>query len=179
MDLGISGKVALVSGGSKGMGRAIAETLAAEGVGVVVAARGQDAIEETVAGIVAAGGRAAGISADLHSEEGVLGAVRHCSEAFGSLPDIAVANVYGTDRFTFEQATNDTFRAGYEQIVMSAAFLMRAVLPNMKEKRWGRIVTVGSFCAKKPHWHIPLIVDNGTRAAAVALTKSVSNEYGP
>jgi len=178
MDFGIAGKIALVSGGSRGMGRAVAEDLAAEGARVVIAARTQETIDAAVADIAAAGGEACGIAADMFTEAGVAQAVQHCRDRFGSAPDIAIANVYGTARYTFDEADDDAFRGGYDQIVMSTVRLARAVLPAMKEKRWGRIVTIGSFCAKKPHWHVPLIVDNVTRAGAVALSKSLSNEVG-
>jgi 3-oxoacyl-[acyl-carrier protein] reductase len=124
-----------------------------------------------------AGGKAAGLSVDLYTEPGVAKAGDYCRDVFGGAPDIAISNVYGTDRYTFESATTDLFLEGYQQIVMSAVHLARAVLPSMKERGWGRVVTIGSFCAKKPHWHIPLVVDNVTRAAAVALSKSLSNEY--
>lgn len=178
MKLGIAGKVALVSGGSRGMGRAVAEELAAEGASVVIASRTQETIDEVLAGIKAAGGKASGIAVDMCSEEGVNRALKHCVSSFGSAPDIAIANVYGTARYNFDEAGNDVFQAGYQQIVMSAVYLARAVLPSMKAKRWGRIVTIGSFCAKNPHWHVPLIVDNVTRAGAVSLSKSLSNEVG-
>jgi len=178
MDLGIQGKLALVSGGSRGMGRAVAEELAAEGAQVVIAARTEASVHEAVSSIRAKGGEASGIASDMCSGEGVASALLHCVDSFGRPPDIAVANVYGTARYTFDEADEGVFRAGYDQIVMSAVHLARAVLPAMKEKRWGRIVTIGSFCAKKPHWHVPLIVDNVTRAGAVALSKSLSNEVG-
>jgi len=178
MDLGLNGKVALVSGGSKGMGRATAEELAREGARVLVVARGQDAIDETVEAIRQAGGDAHGLSADMTDPAAVEGAVEACVRHFGTEPEIAIANVYGTARHSFETATPDVFREGYELLVMSAVHLARAVVPGMKRKGWGRIVTIGSFCVKKPHWQIPLIVDNVTRSAAAALSKSLSNELG-
>jgi 3-oxoacyl-[acyl-carrier protein] reductase len=178
MKLGLEGKVALVSGGSRGMGRAVAMELAAEGASVVIAARTQETIDEVVAAIKAAGGQASGVAVDMYSEEGIARAVHYCVSNFASTPDIAIANVYGTARYNFEEAGNDIFQSGYQQIVMSAVYLARAVLPSMKEKRWGRIVTIGSFCARQPHWAVPLIVDNVTRAGAVSLSKSLSNEYG-
>lgn len=178
MDLGLRDKIALVSGGSKGMGRAAAEELAREGARVLVLARGQDAIDDTVAAIRAAGGVAEGLSADMTDPDAITGAVAYCRERLGGDPDIAVANVYGTARLNFDTATTDDFRTGYDLIVLSAMHLARAVVPGMKQRRWGRIVTIGSFCVKKPHWHIPLIVDNVTRAGAAALSKSLSNELG-
>jgi NAD(P)-dependent dehydrogenase (short-subunit alcohol dehydrogenase family) len=98
---------------------------------------------------------------------------------FGAPPDIAVANVYGADRALFEQASDELFREGYDKIIMSSVYLARAVLPHMKARRWGRYLTIGSFCAKQPHSSIPLTVDNVSRAGAVALSKSLSNEFGP
>ena len=178
MEIALKGKIALVSGGSKGMGRGAAEELAREGAHVLILARGQDAIDETVAAIRAEGGVAEGLSADMTDPEAIAGAVEYCKERLGRDPDIAVANVYGTARLNFDTATTDDFRAGYDLIVLSAMYLARAVVPGMKARGWGRIVTIGSFCVKKPHWHIPLIVDNVTRAGAAALNKSLSNELG-
>ena len=176
MDFGLSGKVALVSGGSKGMGRGAAEELAREGASVLVVARGQEAIDETVNAIRAAGGVAEGLSADMTAPDGIAAAIACCSERLGSAPDITIANVYGTARLSFDTATPQDFREGYELLVLSALQMAKAAVPGMKAKGWGRIVTIGSFCVKKPHWQIPLIVDNVTRAAAQALTKSLSNE---
>lgn len=178
MDLGLRNKVALVSGGSKGMGRAAAEELAREGARVLVVARGQEAIDETVAAIRAAGGIAEGLSSDMTSQTGIANAIEQCKQRLGGGPDIAVANVYGTARLNFDTATEQDYREGYDLLVMSAMFLAKAVTPEMKRRGWGRIVTIGSFCVKKPHWQIPLIVDNVTRAAAAALSKSLSNELG-
>lgn len=178
MDLGLAGKVALVSGGSKGMGRSVAEELGREGAKVLVLARGQDAIDETVAAIRSDGGGAHGLSVDMTDPDAIRETIAQCVRIFGSEPDIAVANVYGTARYTFDTAGPEIFREGYEMLVMSAVHLARAVVPAMKRKRWGRIVTIGSFCVKKPHWQVPLIVDNVTRAAACAFSKSLSNELG-
>jgi NAD(P)-dependent dehydrogenase (short-subunit alcohol dehydrogenase family) len=178
MDLGLGGKIALVSGGSKGMGRAAAEELAREGARVLVLARGQDAIDDTVAAIRANGGVAEGLSADMTDPASIADALSCCNDRLGGDPDIAVANVYGTARLSFDTATLDDFRSGYELLVLSALRLAHAVVPGMKRRGWGRIVTIGSFCVKKPHWQIPLIVDNVTRAGAAALNKSLSNELG-
>lgn len=178
MDLGLRGKVALVSGGSKGMGRAAAEELAREGARVLVVARGQEAIDETVAAIRAAGGTAEGLSADMTDPDAIANAVVLCKARLGEEPAIVIANVYGTARLSFDTAQPQDFRDGYELLVLSAVHLARACVPAMKQRGWGRIVTIGSFCVKKPHWHVPLLVDNVTRAAAAALSKSLSNELG-
>jgi 3-oxoacyl-[acyl-carrier protein] reductase len=178
MDVGLAGKIALVSGGSKGMGLAIARDLAADGAKVMVVARGAEAIGAAVRHIEEAGGTAFGLSADMHDLDGINAAVNACASAFGATPDIAIANVQGTDQFTFEQAGPDDFATGHSKLVMSALHLARAVLPGMKARRWGRMVTIGSFCAKQPHWHLPLAVDNVARAGALALSKTLANEFG-
>lgn len=178
MDLGLRDKVALVSGGSKGMGRAAAEELAREGARVLIVARGREAIDDAVAAIRDGGGRAEGFSTDMTDPEGIKAAVAYCKDRLGGEPDVAIANVYGTARLSFDTASPQDFRDGYELLVLGALRLAHAVVPGMKQRRWGRIVTIGSFCVKKPHWHIPLIVDNVTRAGAAALSKSLSNELG-
>jgi 3-oxoacyl-[acyl-carrier protein] reductase len=175
MDFGISGKVALSGGGSKGMGRCISEDLAREGCKVVVAARGQEAIDETVATIRAAGGEASGVSADMSTKAGILKAVAHAQAVYDS-PDIVISNVYGPTHGRWEETTDQDFLDAYESIVMSEVYLSRAVLPHMKEQRWGRIVCINSICSKEPHRELPLVTANVTRVGATALNKSISDE---
>lgn len=177
MDFGIDGKVALVSGGSKGIGRAIAEELAREGAKILVVARGEEAIKETVSAIQSSGGIAEGCSANMTTQDGVDTAVSRARDVFGS-PDIAVANVYGPTHGRFDDASTDDFREAYEHMVMSVVWLARAVVPDMKKKGWGRLVTVGSICAKEPHRGLPLVTANTTRVAAVGLNKTLSAELG-
>jgi len=178
MDLGIAGKTALVSGGSKGIGRAIAEDLAREGAHVLVAARGQEAIDETVEAIRGAGGSAAGCAADMTTRDGIEAAVAAAGAAFES-PAIAVSNVYGPTHGLFDDTTDDDFREAYEHLVMSVVWLTRAVVPAMKERGWGRLVNVGSVCVKQPHRELPLLSANVTRVGVVGLQKSLSAELGP
>jgi 3-oxoacyl-[acyl-carrier protein] reductase len=177
MDFGIAGKVALVSGGSKGMGRAIAEDLAREGCKVVIAARGQEAIDTTLAAIEGSGGSASGVSADMTTQQGVQQAVAHATKTFGE-PDIAIGNVYGPTDGKFDEASDEAFRRSYEHIVMSAVFLARAVLPGMRRRGWGRIVTITSVCVKEPHHKSPLITANVTRVGVTAFNKTLADEVG-
>lgn len=177
MDLGIRNKTALVSGGSKGIGRAIALELAREGARVVVIARERAAIDETVRAIEAAGGTAAGCAADLATPDGVDRAVAATRAAFGP-PDIAISNVYGPTHGRWDETRDDDFRTAYDQMVMSVVWLTRAVVPDMKKNGWGRLVNVGSICAKEPHRELPLLTANVTRVGVVALNKSLSAELG-
>jgi len=177
MDFGIAGKTALCGGGSKGIGRAIAEELGREGCKVVVAARGQEAVDETVAAIRAAGGEASGVSADMTTKAGVERAVGFATETYDA-PDIAIANVYGPTHGRWDQTKDEDFITAYEHMVMSEVYLCRAVLPPMQRRGWGRIVTVNSICSKEIHRDLPLLTANVTRVGTTALNKSLADEVG-
>jgi 3-oxoacyl-[acyl-carrier protein] reductase len=178
VDLGIADKVAFVSGGSMGMGRAIAERFAQEGCRVVVAAleRDQDSIDDTVKAIMAEGGEAVGVGADLTEPASVQRAVGVATATFGP-PDIAVANVDGPGVGNFFDVSDEDFEQSFRQMAMSMIYLTRAVLPHMKEQRWGRIVNLGSIAAKEPPPELAHILANTARASVVALNKSLSNEF--
>src|SRR4051812_19398051 len=135
MDLGIAGKVALVSGGSKGVGRACALALAAEGCKVMVVARGREAVDDTVKAIRDKGQRAEGITADMANKGDVVNAVATTGKMLGSV-DIAVSNVYTSRHKSWEQTTDEDFRDTYEHMVMSIVHLFRAVEGHMKAQKW-------------------------------------------
>ncbi len=175
MDLGIAGRVALVSGGSRGVGRAAAEMFAAEGCKVTVVARGQEAIDATVAAIESHGGKAIGISADLTLEDDVRRAVAATTEAFGP-PDIAVSNVHGPGPANFDDLTDQNLFDAFQRMTISLVYMVRACLPHMKEQGWGRLVNVGSGAAKEPPAGLRHMLANTTRAAAVGFNKSLANE---
>jgi 3-oxoacyl-[acyl-carrier protein] reductase len=178
MDLGIAGRVALVSGGSNGMGRATAELFAREGCRVVVAALPVDqaSIDETVAAIVDSGGQAIGVSADMTVRADVERAVADAAAAFAA-PDIVVANVNGPGQGTFFDVTDDDFILAMNQMTMSMVYLVRATVPSMRAQGWGRIVAINSIGAKEPPPQLPHVLVNPSRAAVVALNKSLSNEF--
>jgi len=180
MDLGIADKVAFVSGGSMGMGRTTAELFAREGCRVVVAAlpEHKESIDDTVASIRGGGGQAIGVAADLTVEDDVDRAVAAAAEAFGSRPDIAVANVGGPKPGDFVDVSNDDFTDALHSMALSMIYLARAVIPHMRQQRWGRIVCLNSGAAKEPPPELPHILANTSRAAVVTLNKSLSNEFG-
>jgi 3-oxoacyl-[acyl-carrier protein] reductase len=180
MDLGIAGKVAFVSGGSMGMGRTTAELFAREGCRVVVAAlpEHKESIDDTVAAIQATGGQAVGVAADLTKEDDVDRAVATAEQAFGSRPDIAVANVGGPKQGDFLTVTNEDFADAVHDMTMSMVYLARAVIPHMREQGWGRIVALNSGAAKEPPPELPHILANTSRASVIPLNKSLSNEFG-
>jgi 3-oxoacyl-[acyl-carrier protein] reductase len=175
MDLGITGKVALVSGGSKGIGRAVVDLLAAEGALVVIAARGQEGVDKAVAEVRADGGQVTGVAADMSSEEGVAAAVAAAREAFGS-PAIAVSNVVSADPVDILAAPPTAFTAAYESMALSVLHLARAVVPDMQATGWGRLVNIGAGIAKEPPPQAKHAIAAMARAAVVSLNKSLANE---
>lgn len=175
MDFGIKGKIAVSGGGSKGMGRSVSEDLGREGCRVVVAARGQEAVDDTVNTIIAAGGEAMGVYADMSTKEGILKVQAEARAKWGD-PDIVVGNVYGPTHGRWEATKDEDFMSAYESIVMSQVHLLRTFTPAMKEKKWGRVVLINSIASKEPHKELPLVTANVTRVAALSLNKSVSDE---
>lgn len=184
MDLGLSGKVAVVSGASKGIGRACAEELAAEGANVVLTARGRPALDEAVEAIRQKGGSAVAVQADMTRKPDVQRTVLEARQAFGP-PDILVTNVYPIDvlidpqhpKRTFDDCTDDDFRTVYEQLVMSIVFLCRECLPDMKSRGWGRIVNIGSSYMRTAAPDLTL--SNVGRTAVVGLMKSLALQLYP
>ena len=176
MDLGIAGRVALVAASSKGLGRAVAEELAAEGAHVAMCARGEGSLAEAVAAADERGpGETLGIPADLSdpaSVEELCSAVR---QRFGRV-DILVNNAGGPPAGSFEDHSPEAWRAAVRLNLESALSLVRAVLPAMKEQRWGRIVNITSVAVKEPV--DGLILSNSVRAAVTGFAKSLSNEVG-
>ena len=176
MDLGIAGKVALVSGASKGMGRCTAEMLAAEGAHVVVVARGAEAVHEAVRAITDAGGIAVGAACDMTTPEGVRAAVGTARDTFGP-PDIAVSNVHGPGPGNFFDLTAEDFAQAFDEMVLSVVRLSQAVVPDMQAKGWGRLVNIGSGAAKEPPPELAHLLANTTRAPVATLQKSLANEF--
>jgi 3-oxoacyl-[acyl-carrier protein] reductase len=180
MDLGISGKVALVTGGSKGIGRKVSELLGEAGCRVVVVAREQAAIDDTVDTIRGRGGEALGVSADLTEVSNYAVAVDRAREAFGP-PEIALFNIQAPPPGSFADVKDDDFRNAFHLVTICYANLVRAVLPGMIDKCFGRVVTLGSGVAKQPLRTTPLfsyVLANATRAGAVGLNKTLAGDYG-
>lgn len=176
MDLGIAGKVALVTGGSQGIGFACAQRLAEEGCKVAIAARTQSRIDAAVAEV---GRGAVGISADCTSKDGIGKVVAHCVESFGAAPDISVFNVDSGPKGAFLEIDDATFAEANNNNVMAFRWLVQAVFPAMKQRGWGRILTIGTNSVKQPHRELPRAAQNTYRVGALALAKTLSAELGP
>ena len=183
MDLGISGKVAVVTGGSHGIGRAISEELGRAGCRVVVVARGQGQLDDTVAAIAAAGGEAMAVSADLLDFGSYPRIVAEAKARFGTAPDIAIYTPVAPPPGSFEDFSDEDFDKSYYSVVKGFANFVRAMAPGMKEKRWGRIITIGSGCGKVParysSLHFVYVLANTNRPAALGLSRTVADELGP
>jgi len=176
MDLGLQGRAALVTAGSKGLGRAIARRLAQEGVLVCVSARGEDDLRETVRTIENEGGKAMGVVADVSTPDGCARAVRETEKEFGAL-DILVTNTGGPKAGMFDDCSDEDWIASFDSTLLNIVRLVRAAAPGMKERGWGRIVNVASVSAKQPIKG--LTISNALRPAIVGLSKSLADELAP
>ena len=177
MDLGLKNKVAIVAASSRGLGRAVAEDLAAEGVDLVLCARGAAALEETAQAIRGASGvRVMAIAADLAQPDDVARVAAEAMRVFGRV-DILVTNGGGPPAGPFESHSADAWRAAVRQNLESVVELTRAVLPGMKERRWGRIINITSIAVKQPVDN--LILSNSVRAAVTGFARTLANEVAP
>jgi 3-oxoacyl-[acyl-carrier protein] reductase len=175
MDLGISGRTALVLGASGGLGGAIAVRLAVEGANIAVAGRSADALATTASSVQAAGGRALPLSWDLADLSRIDSVVAEVESALGPV-DILVNNTGGPPPTSAAGQDVSTWRTGFEQMVLSVIALTDRVLPNMRERGWGRVLTSTSSGALSP---IPnLGLSNTLRASLHAWSKTIADEVG-
>ena len=150
MDLGLSEKVALVAASSRGLGRAVAEELAAEGAHVVLCARGEAALRETAAEIRrTARGRVIDVVADVSEPADLARVIDEAMKEFGHV-DVLVTNSGGPPSGPFESHSVQAWRDAMRNTLESVLELTRAVLPGMKERKWGRIVNITSIAVKQP-----------------------------
>lgn len=174
MDLGLTGKVALVAASSRGLGRAVAEEFAREGSRLVMCARGADDLKRTRDRIArASGSEPVAVAADLTDPEGVRRVTDAATEAFGRV-DILVTNTGGPPSGPFEAHSPGAWRAAVAQNLESVLNLTRTVLPGMRERGWGRIVNVTSIAVKQPV--DGLILSNSVRAAVTGFARTLANE---
>lgn len=174
MDLGLTGKVALVAASSRGLGRAVAEEFAREGARLVMCARGDDDLNRTRDRIArASGSEPVAVAADLTDPEGVRQVTDAAAEAFGQV-DILVTNTGGPPSGPFEAHSPEAWRTAVAQNLESVLNLTRAVLPGMRERGWGRIINVTSIAVKQPV--DGLILSNSVRAAVTGFARTLANE---
>jgi 3-oxoacyl-[acyl-carrier protein] reductase len=170
VDLGLKDRRALVTAASKGLGRACAEALVAEGAGVFISSRDQASIEATANAIKAAGWAAA----DVSKEPEAL--VDQARARLGGI-DILVVNAGGPPPGTFESTPLESWDAAFQLTLMSAVRLVKAALPDLKTSDQGRIVFITSVSVRQPIPH--LVLSNSLRAAVTGLAKTLSRELAP
>jgi 3-oxoacyl-[acyl-carrier protein] reductase len=173
MDLGITGRVAVVAAASKGLGRAVAEELAANGARVVICARGKEALEAVAEQIRGRGGEAHAVVADVTDPAQVSGVVAEAERAFGPV-DILFTNSGGPKPGRFETLTLEDWDAAARILLTSAVAFTQAVLPGMRERKWGRIINITSIAAKQPVEN--LMLSNALRAAVTGFAKTLAAE---
>jgi 3-oxoacyl-[acyl-carrier protein] reductase len=177
MDLGIKGKTALVVAASKGMGRASALGLAAEGARVVMCARGETALKDAAAEVKQqTGAEVLALVADASRAADISRVVAEANRAFGGV-DILVANVGGPPPGPFEQMTDEHWKTAFEQVHLSTVRFIREVLPHMKQARWGRILAIQSSSVKQPV--DGLVLSNGIRPGIAGLFKTLAGDLAP
>lgn len=174
MDLGLQGKTALVLGGSKGLGRGVAEALAGEGVAVAILSRGQEAIDKTVAEINARGkGRAIGVPADLADWPAVERAAISARDQLGPI-DILLNNSGGPPPSRVIGVAPELWEQQFRAMVLVFFRLTELVLPDMRKRKWGRIINIASESVIQP---IPQIaISNTLRSAVIGWAKTLAGE---
>ncbi len=170
MDLGIRGRRALVCASSKGLGRGCAEALAAEGVDLVLNARGNEALEATAEMLRSQYGvDVAAVAADITSESGQQAVLAAAGDV-----DILVTNAGGPPPGMWSDWTRDDFIAAFDANLLTPIALIKALLPGMSQRGWGRIVNITSVAVKAP---IPVLgLSNTARSGLTGYVAGVSRQ---
>ena len=175
MDLGLTGRVAIVAAASRGLGRAVAEELAREGAHVAICARTASTLAETAAHIQKATGREVfHQTLDVTDSVAVAAFVAAVETRFGRI-DICVTNSGGPPSNVFKNTKPEDWRAALDQLLMSTIFFARETLPRMQKNKWGRLITITSSAVKQPV--DGLLLSNSVRAAVTGLARTLASEY--
>ena len=177
MDLGLKGKVAIVTGGSEGIGKAAADSMATEGAKVVIAARRADVLEAAAAEIRSeTGGEVTAVSMDVMDTDQIEALIDTTIQTYGRL-DILVNNAGTSAAGAFLGVTDEAWQHDLDLKLYAAIRTSRLAVPLMREQGGGRIINVTNLGAKAPGAaSVPTSV---SRAAGVALTKAMSKEFAP
>jgi 3-oxoacyl-[acyl-carrier protein] reductase len=172
MDLGIEGKVALVTGASKGLGLGVATALAREGAKVAIASRSEERIRTAAEKI-----GATPFVHDTGNPDGAANLVARVEQELGAI-DILVTNSGGPpaspDALSF---SHEQWRGAYELLALGAIALVEAVLPGMRERKWGRVLSLSSGVVREP---IPtLVLSSAHRAGLLAALKTIARQVAP
>ncbi len=176
MDFGLAGRVALVTGGGRGIGRAIAMTLADHGAHVAICGRTAETLESAADAIRAKGVEAWPVVADVSEERNIQSFIAGIADQAGRI-DILVNNAVSSVRAPMDEQTDDHWRHHLDVKLMACIRAGRAVLPHMRARRWGRIVNIGGMTARISS---PYRITNGVVNAGVAnFTKQFADFVGP
>lgn len=176
MELGLKGKVVLVTGASKGIGKAIAASFAAEGAKVAIAARSSADLEKAPDEIAkSTGAEVMSVAADSTKAEDIIRMTNEVVKRFGTV-HVLVNNAGGVGAFApFEKLTDDDWLQILNFNLLSAVRAIRAVLPHMQKQKWGRIINISSESGTQPDAFMPHY--NASKAALNNLTKSLSKAF--
>jgi len=173
MELGLAGKAAIVGGSSRGIGRAIATSLAQEGCSVAICARGEAELKAAAAEISAqTGAQVLPVVCDMSSYDDIKRLVRQAAQTFGRI-DIVVNNAGGPPLGTFDDFSEEQWQKALDQNLLSAVRTIRESLPHLRQ-RGGRIINITSVAVKQPIDR--LILSNTARLGVVGLAKTLSRE---
>ncbi len=176
MELGLKGKVALVTAASKGMGRACAMGFAAEGARVAMCSRTEAEIKAAADEIkMKTGAEVLAMGADVTKAADVKSLVARTIQTFGAV-DVLVANCGGPPRGNLEELTDEQWYGAFEVSLLSVVRLIREVLPSMRSRKWGRILTIQSVSVKQPVEG--LLLSNAVRPGVAGLVKTLSADFG-
>lgn len=177
MNLELTGKRALVCAASRGLGRACALGLLREGARVAICARNGDTLDRTAAELRAeTGGEVRTDAVDLADAHAAAAYADRVLADWGGI-DVLVNNAGGPPPGPFTAHADEAWRRAFEENFMSAVTLIRAVVPGMRERGWGRILTITSVAVKQPVDN--LILSNAVRAGVTGLSRTLANELAP
>ena len=175
MDMQLKDKVAVITGGSIGIGEAVARALAREGVHLAICARGKDRLDETVRKISDEYEvKAYGIQADVSSAEDINELVKQVEQLFGGV-DILINNAGAGSKETIMDASDEKWQHYWDLHVMAAVRMVRGIVPLMRKNGGGVVLNTASICAKQPLYYEPIY--NTTKAALMMLSKCMANEF--
>ena len=176
MDLGLQGRVAMVTGGSHGLGRQAAVALGREGCKVAICARGAEQLEETRSELAEAGMEVIGVQADVTNKDDLSRFHKETVSALGEV-DILVNNVGGRrGTVDFLETGMDLFREGLEVNLFSAVELVALVLPHMREQKWGRVISISSIYGREYGGSVDYMTG---KAGLIAFSKHLALNLAP
>lgn len=175
MDLGLKGKVAIVTGGSMGLGYAVASELVREGCRVTICARNAERLENARASIQdKTGGQVHAVRADMGVSEDIATVVEETVERFGTV-HILVNNAGGSITKDFLDVRREDWGEIFQTILLGASEACRLVIPHMQKQHWGRIINVGSVSSKQPRQK--RVLANAAKSALMSFTKTLAREF--